>query len=65
MVEATAKASIDFKFVKIQENQTRIYNPCENTKPTNRIRRYIDHRVENALEKININLITFNKRAHN
>ena len=65
MVEAIAKASIGLKFVKIQENQTRIYDSCENTKSINRVRRYIDYRVEDALGEMDINLIRFNKRVYN
>ena len=65
IVEVITKASIGLKLIKIQENQTRIYNPYKNTKLTNRMRRYIDYRIKNMLGKVDINLIMFNKRAYN
>ena len=43
----------------------RIYNLYENNILTNNIRRYIDYKVKDTLKRIDINLITFKKRAYN
>ena len=65
MIEATAKVSTGLKYVKLQEKMTRICDPCENSTPTNSVRRYVDHKVEDALGQIDIDLVTFKERAHN
>ena len=44
---------------------TRIYDLYKNSIPTNSIRRYIDYKVKDTLRRIDINLITFKKRAYN
>ena len=44
---------------------TRIYNLYENSTPINSVRRYVDYKVENALKRIDIDLITFKERAYN
>ena len=43
----------------------RIYNPYKNSTPTNNIRRYVDYKIKDALRRIDIDLITFKKRAYN
>ena len=43
----------------------RIYDLYKNNTSINNIRRYIDYKVEDALRRIDINLITFKKRAYN
>ena len=44
---------------------TRIYDPYEYSKPTKSIRRYIDNTVKDTLGKLDLDIITFNKRAYN
>ena len=44
---------------------TRIYDLYKNNILINNIRRYVDYKVKDALKRINIDLITFKKRAHN
>ena len=65
MVEAIIKVTLKLKFVKYQKYITRIYDLYEYDKPTKSIRRYIDNTVENALEKLDLNVISFNKRVYN
>ena len=43
----------------------RICDLYKNSTPTNNVRRYIDYKVKDALKRIDIDLITFKKRAHN
>ena len=44
---------------------TYIYNLYKNSILINNIRRYIDYKVKDTLRRINIDLITFKKRAYN
>ena len=65
MVEATAKATQGLVFVKHQEHMTRICDPCEYGKPTKSVRRYVDNTVKDALGELDLDVVTFNERAHN
>ena len=65
MIEVTAKVFTGLKYVKLRKKMTRICNLCENSTFINNIRRYIDYKVKDALRRIDINLITFKKRAYN
>ena len=44
---------------------TRIYDPCEYDKLTKSIKRYIDNTIKDALDKLDLDIITFNERVYN
>ena len=44
---------------------TRIYDLYEYNKLTKSIKRYIDNTIKDALDKLNLDIITFNKRVYN
>ena len=44
---------------------TRIYDPYEYNKLTKSIKRYIDNTIKDTFDKLDLDIITFNKRAHN
>ena len=65
MVEATIKATQGLIFVKYQEYITKIYDLCKYGKPTKSVKRYINNTIKDTLDKLDLDIVTFNKRAHN
>ena len=44
---------------------TRIYDLYEYNKLTKSIKRYIDNTIKDTLDKLDLDIITFNKRVYN
>ena len=44
---------------------TRIYDSYKYDKPTKSVKRYIDNTIKDAFDKLDLDIITFNKRAYN
>ena len=44
---------------------TRIYDPYEYNKLTKSVRRYVDNTIEDTFNKLDLDVITFNKRVYN